>query len=100
MVAKGDRVRMVQTRSTGVVVSETPHAGADGGPRVWVLWDGSGKQSDWNPGFLRPESSRPEDDPDEVICGQAGRRRWRSYFNAGNVLVIVPEGFFRVQKKE
>ncbi len=92
----GDRVRMVQTTSAGVVAGEPYASEVDGGLRIPVRWDGSGKVTGWHPTFLRPADSDQAADPDEVRQGDLVRRRSRITFNLDGVTVVRPEGFARV----
>lgn len=92
----GTRVRMVQTNSTGVVFGELNISEIDGGHRIPVQWDSSGKISQWHPDFLRLADTNEKDDPDEVVSGNAVRRRGHTYFDKFGVLIVVPEGFSSV----
>lgn len=92
-----DRVRMVQTTSTGTIAGEPETSPLDGGERLPVRWDGSGDTTRWHPGFLRPADSDPAADPDEVQIGSILRRRACVRFDEHGTLLIIPEGFARAK---
>lgn len=95
----GDRVRMVQTDdSTGTITGPVKvGVGADGGDRIPVKWDRTGKVTEYSPGFLRPIATRAADDPDEVICNGTRRRRGRVYIDSHGSAIVIPDGFSRVE---
>jgi len=93
----GDRVRMVHTTdSFATVVGELETSPVDGGPRLPVCWDRTGKTNAWDPAFLRSADSDPADDPDEVRSGVLVSRRARGYVDDNGVLVLEPGGLRRV----
>jgi hypothetical protein len=95
MFEVGDRVRMVQTSSTGIIAGEVAPTGDDGGPRIPIRWDNTGVVNTWDPAYLRPADTDPADDPDEVVVGGFARRRTRISVDADGLMTIAPEGFGR-----
>jgi len=73
--AVGDRLRFVHTASSfGTVVSDVFASPEFCTPRQTVRWDRSGLETAWDPVFLMPIASRPEDDPDEVAIVENGTK--------------------------
>jgi hypothetical protein len=94
----GDRVRMIHSdQMIGVIAGPVqPGVGNDGTDRVPVRWDRSGKTSEWNPGFLRPEDTNACNDPDELKCGKVVARRTLVTIDPHGLTIVQPAGMFWV----
>lgn len=65
--SQGDRVRLVHGfRCGSVLTGEVFPSPTFGTPRIHIMWDANGIVSAWNPAFLRPADTKPEDDPERV----------------------------------
>ena len=97
MFKVGDRVRMVQTDSCGVVAGELTTSPVDGGPRLPVRWDKTGVVNSWDPAFLRLAVTSPTNDPAEVESNGVIRRRGKMVIDPFGTLVIQGGGFSRLE---
>ena len=97
MLELGTKVRMVQTNSTGTIAGPITKSPVDGGDRILVTWDNSGMTNGWNPIFLRPQNTNPNNDPEIVSDGSIFRQKG-TFEDKGNGLIVITGGGFQKEQ--